>query len=265
VSSASDTSDGTRITVDMTDTDRGVAVALRAVGGDRACHHGVTGDRGTGSVANVQVRAFPGMQHGTRDRTTKRGEGMTDPHDQTEPVAERFRRLAAGFTRIVDAVPADRWDSPSPCADWTARDVLRHVITSQREFVGRAGLSIPEGPTVEDDAERAWAHVRDEIQRILDDPGLAGTEYQGVQGPSTLSDGLGSFFCVDLVVHGWDIANATGVDDRIPDEDIAFVRSFAERMGEMMRTSGAFGPERPVPEAAGEQERLLAFLGRAPA
>lgn len=189
---------------------------------------------------------------------------MTKPQQNGEAVADRFRRLAARFTRIVESVPADRWDSPSACADWTARDVLRHVLTSQRDFAGRAGLAIPAGPGVEDDPQRAWGHVRDEVQRILDDPELARTEYQGLRGPGTVADGLGSFFCVDLVVHGWDIANAAGLDDRIPEEDIRFVRSFADGMGETMRSSGAFGPKLPAPEGADEQARLLAFLGRAP-
>ncbi|HET8588187.1 MAG TPA: TIGR03086 family metal-binding protein [Nakamurella sp.] len=189
---------------------------------------------------------------------------MTQPAERLESVADRFRRLAAGFTRIVGSVPADRWESPSPCAGWTARDVLRHVITSQRDFVGRAGLTIPDGPAVQDDPRAAWGHVRDEVQRILDDPELARTEYQGFQGPASLADTLGSFFSVDLVVHGWDIAHATGVDDRIPQEDIRFVRSFGDGMGDMMRSSGAFGPELPAPEGADDQQRLLAFLGRAP-
>jgi hypothetical protein len=42
-------------------------------------------------------------------------------------VSDRYRRLAAEFTRHVDGVPAGGWDSPSPCAGWTALDVLRHV------------------------------------------------------------------------------------------------------------------------------------------
>ena len=43
-------------------------------------------------------------------------------------ISERFRDLAAKFTRRVDAVPDDRWSSPSPCEGWTTRDVVGHMV-----------------------------------------------------------------------------------------------------------------------------------------
>lgn len=48
-------------------------------------------------------------------------------------ISECYRALAAEFTRRVETAPADRWENPSPCQGWSARDVLRHVIdTHQR-------------------------------------------------------------------------------------------------------------------------------------
>lgn len=190
---------------------------------------------------------------------------MTNDMQTAEPPADRFRRLATTFSATVDAVPAGAWDSPSPCEEWSARDVVRHMVDSYASVLGRAGLDLPPGPSVDEDPPAAWAHARDAVQAILDDPALAASEYDAFGGRAKVEETFGSFMCVDLVVHRWDLARATGLDDAIPADDIAFARAFSERMGEMARTSGAFGPEVPVSEGADEQTRLLAFLGRSSA
>ena len=181
----------------------------------------------------------------------------------TESTPQLHRRLAATFTARIDAVPDDAWDRPSPCADWTACDVLAHVIDSQTQFVERAGLEIPPGPVVADDPKAAWTHTRDAVQAILDDPELADREFEGQSGTSTLASAFGSFFAIDLVVHGWDIARATGIDEAIPAADLDMVRSFAAKYESMLRSPGAFGPELDAPTDADEQTKLLRFLGRA--
>ena len=56
-------------------------------------------------------------------------------------VSDRYRRLAAEFTRHVDGVPAGGWDSPSPCTGWTALDVLRHVGETVSGVPTRAGVT----------------------------------------------------------------------------------------------------------------------------
>ncbi|MHC3366308.1 maleylpyruvate isomerase N-terminal domain-containing protein [Rhodococcus aetherivorans] len=65
---------------------------------------------------------------------------------ETLAPARHYRELAAKFTTRVEAVPADRWDAPSPCEGWTARDVLRHVVDTQRQIVTVVGLELPACP-----------------------------------------------------------------------------------------------------------------------
>lgn len=180
----------------------------------------------------------------------------------TELPAERYRRLAATLTDRVEAVPDSRWENQSPCRDWTVRDVLRHVIDSETDFLNRADLRISPGPTVDDNPAAAWRHVRNAIQSILDDPQTAHREYESGIGKSTVESALSTFYAVDLVVHGWDIANGAGIDDAIPAEDIEFVHDFVKDKGDMLRSPGGFGPEAQVPADSDDQTRLLAFLGR---
>ena len=100
------------------------------------------------------------------------------------------------------------------------------------------------------------------MQAVLDDPDRAATAYEAFGRPTTVEQTFSTFMAVDLVVHRWDLARAAGVDTAIPAQDVAFARSFTERMGDLARTSGAFGPALPEPADADEQTRLLALLGR---
>lgn len=181
---------------------------------------------------------------------------------QTESASERYRRLAGRFTATVEAVPADTWTNASPCEGWTAEDVLAHVIDSEAGMLAKTGRDVSTGPAPHDDPAGAWAYVRDAVQAALDDPRQAGTEYDGLGGPTTVAATFGSFMSVDLVVHGWDIARAAGIDDVIPADDLAFVRNFTEQMGDIAQTSGAFGPRLSVPDDADVQTQLLALMGR---
>ncbi|MGI8875145.1 MAG: maleylpyruvate isomerase N-terminal domain-containing protein, partial [Egibacteraceae bacterium] len=67
-----------------------------------------------------------------------------------EDIAQRYRRLAEAFNATVDAVPDDRWDSPSPCEEWSARDVVAHVVETQGIFLGLVGRQLGDIPAVDD-------------------------------------------------------------------------------------------------------------------
>jgi uncharacterized protein (TIGR03086 family) len=178
-------------------------------------------------------------------------------------VSERYGRLAEAFRSTIQAVPADRWESPSPCAGWTARDVVRHVVDTQGMFLGFVGRQLGDIPSV-DDPLAAWTAASAEVMRGLEDPAVANAEYKGFAGPSTFEAGVDQFLCFDLVVHAWDLSRAAGLDNRMDPDEITRVRAAAESFGPAMRSPQAFGPEIEPPPGADEQARLLAFLGREP-
>jgi uncharacterized protein (TIGR03086 family) len=177
-------------------------------------------------------------------------------------ISERYRRLAAGVTDKIAQVPPERWSAQSPCPDWTALDVVRHLTETPGIFFGMIGEAAPEVPSVEDDPLAAWVAARDATQAALDDPSIASREYEGFAGKSTFEKGVGQFICTDLIVHGWDLARAAGLDERIDPRDLAEVRAAMAPMGDALRSPRAFGPEIEVPAEADEQTKLLAFLGR---
>jgi uncharacterized protein (TIGR03086 family) len=179
-------------------------------------------------------------------------------------IADRYRRLAAAFTDKVAAVPTDRWESPSPCEGWTARDVVGHVVQTQGMFLGFVGRSTPDGPSVDVDPVGAWRIANAAVQADLDDPERASVEFEGHFGQQTFEQAVDRFLSFDLVVHGWDLARAAGLDDAIAEDDLARVKAAAEAFGDAMRGPGAFGPEVDSAADADEQTKLMAFLGRHP-
>jgi uncharacterized protein (TIGR03086 family) len=179
-------------------------------------------------------------------------------------VSERYARLAGAFADKIAEVPAEQWESQSPCPDWKARDVVRHVISTQGMFLGFVGRDLGDIPSVDDDPLAAWKAASAVIQRDLEDPERAATEFQGFSGRSTFEAAVDRFLCFDLVVHAWDLARAAGLDDRMDPADIPRVRQQAEAFGDAMRGPQAFGPTVEVPPDADDQAKLLAFLGRRP-
>src|SRR4051794_2514900 len=176
--------------------------------------------------------------------------------------ADRFRRTATGFTERVQAVPADGWAGQSPCPDWTARDVVRHVVDTCGLFYRLVGRPVPPGPSVDDDPAGAWAAARDGVLAGLDDPDIADLEYESRSGRGTFASGIATFVCSDVLVHTWDLARAAGLDDRLDPQSVREVFETVRPMDEKMRVGGSFGPKLPVPDDADEQTRLLAFVGR---
>ncbi len=199
---------------------------------------------------------------------------MSDPYTTARPrpgrigamtqILKRYDFLAAEFTRRVGGVAAEKWDAPSPCAGWSARDVLRHVIETHVAMPGYVGLRVELTGSVDDDPAAAWAEARDALREILADPDRAGLEYDGWFGRTRLEATVDRFLGFDLLVHAWDIARATGQDETLPGEEVARVHADALELGDSLRSAGVCGPEVEVGAAASAQDRLLAFLGRTP-
>ncbi|HVL91784.1 MAG TPA: TIGR03086 family metal-binding protein [Acidimicrobiales bacterium] len=177
-------------------------------------------------------------------------------------IAERYARLSSSFAAKVAAVPPDRWASPSPCAGWSAHDVVRHVVESQGMFLGFVGASSGGGPGVDEDPAGAFDAVRATVQSHLDDPARATAGFEGYAGPTTFEASVDRFLNFDLVVHGWDLARAAGLDEHVDAADIAFVRAGVASLGDMLYSSGACAPALDPPPGADDRTRLLAALGR---
>ncbi|MEA3216521.1 MAG: hypothetical protein QOJ19_2677 [Acidimicrobiia bacterium] len=176
--------------------------------------------------------------------------------------SERYARLSGDFAAKIRDVPPSRWSNPSPCEDWTARDVVRHAVDAHGMFLGFVGRQLGDIPSVDDDPAAAFDAARSVIQSALDNPDRASEEFDGLGGRTTFAAAVDRFICFDLVVHGWDLARATGLDEHLADDDVRRVVETARSFGPGIRSAGVCGPEVETTPHADAQTKMLAFLGR---
>ena len=177
---------------------------------------------------------------------------------------EQHRRVAGAFSERVRGV--SDWDAPAPVEGWVARDVVRHLVEWFPAFLsGGAGVELPGGPSVDDDPVAAWQAQADAIQALLDDPATADRVLSNPHtGEVPLDVAVDRFYTSDVFLHTWDLARASGQDDTLDAEMCAVMLAGMEPMDEVLRASGQYGPQVPVPSGAPVQDRLMGFIGRDP-
>lgn len=172
---------------------------------------------------------------------------------------------------VVTSVTDDQLDRPTPCPGSSVGDVIDHLGTFALVFAAAARketaarTSAPPPPSGAN-LEAGW---RDRISRDLlglaemwrDPQAWDGSTYAG--GFEMPADVVGLVALDELVVHGWDVAVASGQryapSARDIDAATGFVTSFEAR-----RDGGLFGPIVPVADDAPPLDRLLGLTGRDP-
>jgi uncharacterized protein (TIGR03086 family) len=186
-------------------------------------------------------------------------------------VMEPYRRAQDGFEAVLATVPADRWDAPSACAEWTMRDVAGHVIWGQeqmrhwairREYTCRTGApgAAHPGEMAGSDPVATWRAARAASDQTLSEEALGRPVTLPGLGERPVS-AIVTLLVTDLLAHSWDIGHALDLDVR-PDPDL-IPGSFAWARDHVIRAPGFFGPELAPPHDADEHTRWLAYLGRA--
>jgi uncharacterized protein (TIGR03086 family) len=83
-------------------------------------------------------------------------------------------------------------------------------------------------------------------------------------GEMPLDQAIDRFYTSDVFMHTWDLARATGQDDRLDPDQCAVLLAGMEQVEDLIRASGQYGPRVPTPDDADAQTRLLGFIGRDP-
>ena len=176
-------------------------------------------------------------------------------------VLERYRHVADGLSARVAAVPAGAWSNPSPCDEWTALQVMDHVIGNARALVDNMN-GVEHVSAQVQDVGGEWAKARAAVEEVLADPERAGKEIAGPMGPMPFEVLVGRFACMDILIHTWDLARATGGDENVDAEIAAHALEGLKPMDAMIRRPGLFGPRVEPPPGADAVIALMAFCGR---
>ncbi len=178
------------------------------------------------------------------------------------------RRTVESWQRTVDGVGTEQWNLPTPCTEWDVRALVNHVVGEDRWTRPLLeGMTIAEvgdrfdGDLLGDDPPGAGRQAAADSTAAVDEL-LAGIDKvhlsYGDEDPGEYVRQL----CADHLIHGWDLAAATGQDRTLDAELVAEVAAWFAEREELYRSAQIVGPR---PEGGGDpQSDLLVASGRSP-
>ena len=180
----------------------------------------------------------------------------------------KYTTALDGFEQVLHAVPADRWESASPCTGWAATDVAGHVTggVHMLRILATGGTLEGERPSDRDiaggDPVASFGSARSATVPALTSEALA-TVVPGPAGKMPLGLLIDTIMTGEVMLHTWDLARAAGVDVEL---DSAMAEEMLARWepmdGPELRNPQVFGPRLTAPDGASSAVRLLAFSGR---
>src|SRR5262252_2257390 len=183
-------------------------------------------------------------------------------------IAERHAQALDHTGRIVAGIPADRWQSATPCDGWDVHGLLNHLVAGNLWAAElAAGQTIAgvgdrlDGDVLGNDPAGAYAASADAAAAVFRKPGAMDAPCAVSYGPVPGAVYAGHRF-IDVFVHGWDLAVATGQDTNLDPALMRACHEVIEPQVAAFRAAGALGEEQPVPPDATDQQRFLAMLGR---
>ena len=183
-------------------------------------------------------------------------------------IAELHAQALEHTGRIVSGIAPDRWQADTPCAGWDVRALLNHLVAGNlwAAELGAGGTIEGVGDRLDGDMlgadpAAAYAASAAAAAAVFRRPGALDAPSAVSYGPVPGSVYAGHRF-IDVFVHGWDLAVATGQDSHLDPGLMEACRAVIEPQVEAFRAAGAFGGELAVPPEATAQERFLALLGR---
>jgi uncharacterized protein (TIGR03086 family) len=177
-----------------------------------------------------------------------------------------YHRTVEFFADRVNAVKDDQWDDPTPCTEWTVRDLANHVTAENLWTV-----PLMQGATIEEVGDRfdgdvlgedpirsALAAGRAAIATVAEELPRGGTVQ--LSFGETPKEEYAFQLATDNLVHGWDLAVATGGDPRMDPHLVHAIGDWFDDREELYRGGGAVAERRELTGDA--QHDLLARFGR---
>ncbi|MEA3077799.1 MAG: hypothetical protein QOF60_2707 [Actinomycetota bacterium] len=174
---------------------------------------------------------------------------------------EQFERLGPVLAGVVGGIGPDQLDRPTPCADFTVRGVLEHMVGGATAFAaafrGEPAAAAPTG-----DPLAGFGAALTGLAEAVNSPGALDRTIAAPFG-DVPGRAFAGFVVLDGLVHGWDLATATGQAYEPPDDLVAAVEAFAaQAITPSMRENGMFSQSTEPSADATPIERLVAFTGR---
>jgi uncharacterized protein (TIGR03086 family) len=242
--------DASTVTVTVEPADGGSRVTL--------VHEGLTGEQAASHAE--------GWNHYVErlERVAATGDAGPDewafaPQDLT-PVTAAEASLAV-LQPVLRNLTAEDRPKKTPCTEFTCHDLAEHLFGSLTGLGAMAGATVlnPEVGSLENRVSVMAGQVID-AWRTVD---LTGT-VPGPGGSELPASFAASILPLELLLHGWDLAQGSGQRLHISDEVVDYVRGLADIVLPTGRSIGSFADEVPPAEGADAVDRLAAYAGRTP-
>ena len=184
-----------------------------------------------------------------------------------------MRRVVAFTGEVVDRIEPEQLDDPSPCAAWTVRDVLAHIVAGAEVFgrcvrdgsISDAELgAVLSTDVLGDDYQASFHRACDAALDAFAVPGAMDRIVAVPIGEMPARMAV-TIAIVDVTTHAWDLATATGQRTDFDPEVVGIAyRAALMMLSDDLRATGRFGPLVPVADDAPLFDRLAAFTGRTP-
>ncbi|CAM5245709.1 TIGR03086 family protein OS=Streptomyces alboniger OX=132473 GN=CP975_30320 PE=4 SV=1 [Streptomyces alboniger] len=173
------------------------------------------------------------------------------------------------FAARVHAIRPDQWDAPTPCTDWTVRDLVDHLTTEQLwvPSLVRDGATVEsvgdsfDGDVLGPDPVTSWDTASAASRAAFREPGALDRTVHLSSGESSATHYCGQM-TMDLTVHAWDLSRAIGADEKLPPALVDFSLREVEPYAAELAKTGLFDHAVEPPPDADEQTKLLNLLGR---
>jgi uncharacterized protein (TIGR03086 family) len=177
--------------------------------------------------------------------------------------------LAATRSYVANIKP-DQLSLPTPCENYDVHALLNHVIGGNQwvaplvegQTIEQVGDRL-DGDQVGDDPVGSYDASANAAAAAFNAPGAMEAPVAVSYGPVPGEIYAGHRF-LDVLIHGWDLATATGQDASLDPALVAACREVVEPQQELLAASGMFGSRQDVGADADPQAQLLAMLGRRP-
>jgi uncharacterized protein (TIGR03086 family) len=190
-------------------------------------------------------------------------------------VTDLHRRSVEGFVARLDALePRDGeiWSAPTPCEEWDVRALVNHIVNEDLWTV-----PLMEGATIDEvgdrfdgdllgDAPIAMARAACDTAIVAAASGVVAGQTVHLSFGDTPAEEYAHQLAADHVIHGWDLAAATGGDRTIDPELVEALSAWFVEREDLYRSAGVIAgrPDVTDPGPADPQARLLVAFGRDP-
>jgi uncharacterized protein (TIGR03086 family) len=181
------------------------------------------------------------------------------------------RQALAATRNVMAGIKPDQWHESTPCAEWDVRELATHLIAGNWW-----AAELANGATIVSVGDRLDGDVlgTDPLLAYDDSAAVAAKVFErdgAMSAPCAVSYGPvpGAVYCghrfIDVFIHGWDLAKATGQSTELDPTLVAACLEVVKPQAAMFATSGVFGDRGLLPDDETDpQRKLLTMLGRTP-